>query len=180
MAQKDLLLWRLNNGDEEVLRDIYYEYKNDMLALAGALIKATALDAGTAEDVVHDVFVSFAGRIRRIKLRTNVKGYLLTSIANRVRNLQKNSRSVNMVEADKADNISPGPEYAVISAERRRLIDSAMHTLPYEQKEVITLHLAGGLAFKAIAKAQGVSINTIQSRYRYGLKKLQSVLNGKV
>jgi DNA-directed RNA polymerase specialized sigma24 family protein len=34
------------------------------------------------------------------------------------------------------------------------------------------------MTFKAIAKSQGVSINTVCSRYRYGLDKLRSLLNG--
>ena len=59
-------------------------------------------------------------------------------------------------------------------------IDSALNTLPYEQREAIILHLLSGLKFKEIAVSQNVSINTIQSRYRYGINKLQSLLNGEV
>jgi len=36
------------------------------------------------------------------------------------------------------------------------------------------------LRFREIAQQTGESINTIQSRYRYGLAKLQSLLNGEV
>jgi hypothetical protein len=36
------------------------------------------------------------------------------------------------------------------------------------------------MKFKAVAEFQGVSINTIQGRYRYGLDKLRSLLNGEV
>jgi len=36
------------------------------------------------------------------------------------------------------------------------------------------------MKFKAIAELQGVSINTVQSRYRYGLDKLRSILNSEV
>jgi len=36
------------------------------------------------------------------------------------------------------------------------------------------------LRFREIAQQTGDSINTIQSRYRYGLAKLQSLLNGEV
>ena len=61
-----------------------------------------------------------------------------------------------------------------------RRFGQAMAQLPYGQREVIILHLQGELTFKAIARADGVSINTIQSRYRYGLDKLRSLLNGVV
>ena len=40
------------------------------------------------------------------------------------------------------------------------------------------MHLHSGLTFNDIARESSVSINTIQSRYRYGLEKLRSILNG--
>jgi DNA-directed RNA polymerase specialized sigma24 family protein len=36
------------------------------------------------------------------------------------------------------------------------------------------------LKFRQIAKLQKVSIKTAQSRYRYGLDKLRSILDGEV
>lgn len=55
-----------------------------------------------------------------------------------------------------------------------------MAQLPYEQREVVMLHLHGGMMFKQIAKSQHVSINTIQSRYRYALDKLRRLLDGEM
>ena len=42
------------------------------------------------------------------------------------------------------------------------------------------LHLHGQMTFHAIAKARQISTNTAKSRYRYGIDKLRSILNGKV
>ena len=53
-----------------------------------------------------------------------------------------------------------------------------MAQLPYEQREAVILHLRAGMKFRQIAKSQGVSVNTIKGRYRYGLTKLRSILNG--
>jgi RNA polymerase sigma-70 factor (ECF subfamily) len=69
------------------------------------------------------------------------------------------------------------PDRLAMSAELYRQVEQAMTELPYDQREVIILHLQSGMRFRAIAAAQGVSINTIQSRYRYGLDKLRSLLN---
>jgi len=55
-----------------------------------------------------------------------------------------------------------------------------MKQLPYEQKEVVALHLKGGIKFREIARLQNTSINTVQSRYRYGLEKLRSLFNNEV
>jgi DNA-directed RNA polymerase specialized sigma24 family protein len=52
--------------------------------------------------------------------------------------------------------------------------------LPGEQREAITLHLQGGMRFREIARFQHVPLKTAISRYRCGLQKMRSLLNGKV
>ncbi len=176
MLEDKLLVWKLKHGKKDALRLVYEKYKNDLLVLAIALSNDTA----TAEDVVHDVFVSFAEFASKLQLRTSLRSYLLTSVANRIRNHWARQQSIGLTELDVADSVSDTPDKLVISAEESQRINDAILELPYEQREVIILHLQSGLKFKAIAESQGVSINTVQSRYRYGLHKLQLVLNSEV
>ena len=72
------------------------------------------------------------------------------------------------------------PERLAMSKEQLQKIGAALAELPFEQREVIILHLQNGLKFKDIANARQVSVNTIQSRYRYGLKKLRLTLDGEM
>ena len=67
-----------------------------------------------------------------------------------------------------------------MSDEARHRVGDALGQLPYEQREVILLHLHSGLTFREIAGARKMSINTVQSRYRYGLQKMRSFLNSEV
>ena len=55
-----------------------------------------------------------------------------------------------------------------------------MVTLPYEQREAVTLRLHADMKFREIARHQNVSIKTVLSRYQYGLDKLRVILNGEV
>jgi len=66
------------------------------------------------------------------------------------------------------------------SGEQAEQFEDLLARLPYDQREVIVLHLHHGTRFSEIAEAQHVSINTVQSRYRYGMDKLRSMLNGEV
>jgi len=68
----------------------------------------------------------------------------------------------------------------VIRDEELRRLADALAILPYEQREVIVLHLKGDLTLREIGVVRGVSINTVQSRYRYGIDRLRSLLNGEV
>jgi RNA polymerase sigma-70 factor (ECF subfamily) len=170
------LLERLREGNTDALRPIYEKYKTEMLAVALAL----APDRPTAEDVVHDVFVSFAGVARSLKIRENLKSYLLTCIANRVRNIQKagNRHIVSVGNTESADPRTFLPDQPNITAQESERLLRALATLPESQRDVIILHLLEGLRFRTIAKSQGESINTIQSRYRYGMRKMRAFIAG--
>lgn len=178
MLEDKLLVWKFKRGNAEALRRIYEKYKDELLALAIILSR----DRTIAEDVLHDVFVSFAQYAEKLQLHTNLKGYLSSCIVNRVRNLSraKSQRTMQLNYPECIGSDYDRPERFVMSAELSERIDKAMAELPYQQLEVIILHLQSGLRFKTIAESQGVSINTIQSRYRYGLDKLRSLLNSEV
>lgn len=72
------------------------------------------------------------------------------------------------------------PSQALISAEELYRLREAIAKVPYEQREVVILHLQSGRTFRQIAELQGIAVSTVQSRYRYGLEKLRSLLNGEV
>jgi RNA polymerase sigma-70 factor (ECF subfamily) len=64
----------------------------------------------------------------------------------------------------------------VIRGEQILRLRDALRRLPYEQQEVITLHIHAGLTFRALARALRVPLGTVQSRYRYGLNNLRMEL----
>lgn len=175
MAEDMILVWKFNRGSKDALRRIYEKYKDDLLGLAVTLLR----DRCVAEDVVHDVFVSFAQTAGTYHLSGALKGYLLTCVANRARDMNRlrSPRDTGLDVAEEPGPGSDGPmEHAIGSEESDRLKD-VLDRIPYEQREVIVLHLHHGMRFREIAGALGISINTVQGRYRYGLDKLRSILN---
>ena len=58
-------------------------------------------------------------------------------------------------------------------------LKAALAALPGEQSEVVILKVFEGFSFREIARICGLSLNTAASRYRYGLEKLRSLLEGK-
>lgn len=178
MIEDKLLLIRFKRGDSNALRRIYEKYEVYLLTVATALLN----DINVAEDVLHDFFVTFAESAERIKLEGSLRSFLATCVANRSRDLMR-KRGRNFESLERADSLTceaKGPELAAVCNERLEKIARAIETLPYEQREVIVLHLKAGLMFKQIAGLQKTSINTVQSRYRYGIDKLRSILNGEI
>ncbi|MBN2591819.1 MAG: sigma-70 family RNA polymerase sigma factor, partial [Sedimentisphaerales bacterium] len=64
--------------------------------------------------------------------------------------------------------------------EQLQQLNAAMSQLPFDQREVIMLHFQAGLTFQQIAQEQGISVNTIKSRYKYGIDKLRTILDGEL
>jgi RNA polymerase sigma-70 factor (ECF subfamily) len=177
MLEDKVLIWKFKSGSSDALCRIYEKYRKDLLRLAAILSN----NASDAEDIVHDVLVSFAQSAGTLRLSGNLKSFLLTCVANRARNKNRSNQRRQAVGLDEAKSIasqSKTPEQWMIQSEELKRWSSIMAQLPYEQREVVVLHLRAGMKFKQIAKSQGVSVNTIKGRYRYGLTKLRSILNG--
>jgi RNA polymerase sigma-70 factor (ECF subfamily) len=176
MLEDRLLIWKFNRGNAEAVRRIYEKYKDDLVTLATALLH----NVGAAEDAVHDVFVSFLDSAGNFRLTGSLKGYLATCVANNARNRIKagqRHQNVALDEAGPIESDSNAADCAAIFGEELRRLEWALARLPYEQREVLLLRLYSGLKFKAIAESAGISINTVQGRYRYGLDRLRSLLN---
>ncbi len=176
MIEDKLLIWRFKRGSSDALCRIYKKYKDNLLRLAFALLN----DTSGAEDIVHDFFVSFAQSPEKLKLNGSLKSYLATCVVNRVRNAniaRQRQEIAGLNETESAESNSKRPEQWIIGNEQLRQLNDALAQLPEQQREVLILHLQGGMKFKAIAELQDVSINTVQSRYRYGLDKLRSILD---
>jgi len=172
MIEDKLLIWRFKCGSKDALRKIYEKYSGFLLFLATAFLN----DVNAAEDVVHDFFVSFAQSGRNLKLDGNFKWYLATCVLNRARDRIR-TKQLETVTLDEANSIYcdvDEPLLVAVCNEQLQQLAAAMNQIPYEQREVILLHIKGQMKFKQIAKVQNVSIKTVQSRYSYGLDKLRS------
>lgn len=178
MLEDKLLVRRFKQGRQDAFARIYEKYKDYLLTVATALLN----DVDVAEDVVHSVFVCFAEIIDEFELTGSLKRYLAICTANRVRNVIRARRRspVAMDEAEHVLSNSSEPKDVVTLAEDLRRINDAMAKIPYEQREVVTLHLKAGMKFREIARLQNESVNTIQSRYSYGLEKVRSLLDAEV
>ncbi len=186
--EDQLLVSRCKRGSHAALTRIYEKYKADLLLLAMGLLH----DKAAAEDVVHDVFLSFVRHLDRFRLTGSLKGFFLTCTANHARNWNKADRVRMRLGAGSAD---PGVEgvppstsgqdardtlETLVCNEQLERLGRALAELPFEQREVVMLHLHGQMTFQAIARAGQISTNTAKSRYRYGIDKLRAILNGEV
>lgn len=169
-----LLVMKCRRGDQHALRRIYEKYRDYLLISAIVLLN----DVDTAEDIVHDAFVTFARRARTFELTGSLRAYLAVCVVNLARNRLKSKRyqTVNLGAQEPAASDSGDPIKAVICNEALQRLSSALARLTHEQREVIVLHIYDQMSFGTIARSQNISINTVKSRYRYGIDRLKSLL----
>jgi len=178
MIEDEMLKWRFRRGSREALSHIYEKYVHLLLSIAMGLLN----DPHEAEDVVQDVFVSFARGAGGFELKGSLKAYLAASVVNRVRDRARRER----VQRARTNEPSPppldldGPERPLVYDERCRRLAEALAELPYEQREAVVLKVKDGMKLRDIARLQGVSIGTVHGRYRYGMEKLRALLDGEL
>jgi RNA polymerase sigma-70 factor (ECF subfamily) len=158
----------------------YEQLKHELLTVCVHL----AGERAAGEDLLHDVFVSVARLAASTPLpptSDELRRYLVTSCIHRARDL-KRRRAESLDDRgalDRAESRDDDPAARASSGDDAGFVRAALLALPEEQREVVTLHLHGGLKFREIAEATGVPLDTTTSRYRYALEKLRHRLGAR-
>ena len=178
MIEDELLKWKFKLGSREALSRIYEKYVNRLLSLAMGLLN----DPYEAEDVVQDVFVSFAKSAGSFGLKGSLKAYLAQSVINRARDRLRCGRASQrrMGKYATVDSDLGEADHSLVYSERCEQLSRALAELPYEQREAVLLKVKQGMTLKEIARLQSVSVSTAHGRYRYGLDKLRALLNDEI
>ncbi|MFM7868910.1 MAG: RNA polymerase sigma factor [Planctomycetaceae bacterium] len=105
--------------------------------------------------------------------------FLLQAVRNEaLRILQRNKARKRLPVAAAA--MPASAEQQVLQQESAEQIRRILDSLPSEQSEVVILKHWEDLTFAEIAEVLGISQNTVASRYRYAMEKLQRALEGLV
>jgi len=178
MIEDEVLKWKFKRGSREALSRIYEKYVHSLLSLAMGLLN----DPHEAEDVVQDMFVSFAKSAGSFGLRGSLKAYLAKCVVNRARDRVRR-RHASHRRIRKYGTVSVGAgeaDQSLVYNERCERLSRALAELPYEQREAVLLKIKQDMTLKEIAKLQGVSVSTVHGRYRYGMEKLRALLDSEI
>lgn len=127
-----------------------------------------------AEDTFHDAFVQFWRRRGSVQ---DPVAYLYRCVRSAAMDWARNPRrrESSLVEG-KDSLLAPRADASVVETEERQRLETALTSLPLEQREVLIMKHWGGLTFESIGEALGIPQRTAQSRYRYAIDRLRKEL----
>jgi len=180
------LLRRFQKGDARAFEALLARYERPIYNF----ILRSVREKDRAADLVQDVFLRVVQRSDQFKGNAKFSTWLYTIARNlcidhsrkmvfrRHKSLDAPLRdeegSAAMV--DRVPSKTPRADRDTIAKRLQGEIAAAVETLPEEQKEVFLMRQVQHLPFKEIAAIVGVSENTIKSRMRYALQRLQEAL----
>lgn len=157
-------------GDSSALEELFDRAAPRLLRYGLTLVRRRE----DAEDAVQAALVRLTRNPQTLTAVQFPWAYLLRMVRNEALRILARRRPVLALWDDLTGRNS-GPN-AVELAERDAEVQTALRRLPADQAEVVILKIWEGMTFQEIAAVTGESLNTVASRYRYALSKLQSTL----
>jgi len=184
----EALMIRFQQGDRAAFAALVKKHKSPLFNFALRQLRVKT----TAEDVVQETFVRVVQNAADFKHEARFTTWLYTIARNlcidqlRKGALRKHpsldSRPTAQDEGgptlgEQTADVRANVEREATSGELRERIASAVETLPDDQREVFLMREVANLPFKEIADITGVPENTVKSRMRYALERLQAALS---
>jgi RNA polymerase sigma-70 factor (ECF subfamily) len=182
------LMIRFQSGERAAFTVLVRRHQGPLFNFALRYLRSPPV----AEEVVQDAFVRVVQNAGEFKHEARFSTWLYTIARNlcidqtRKRALRRHPSLDEPKKAEEGDGPTLGEqtadgkasvERAVVSLEIRERVASAIDGLPEEQREVFLMREVSNLPFKEIAEIVGVSENTVKSRMRYALERLQEALS---
>lgn len=136
--------------------------------------QAILRNAQDAEDAVQAAVIRLASHPDLLATSRMPWAYCLRVVRNESLRLMAKHRPTSMLPD--RDLTAPHRRWSVEEEETRQQVLSAIQRLPADQAEVVVLKVWENLTFAEIADVTGEPLNTVASRYRYALEKLQRSL----
>ncbi|MCC6554041.1 MAG: RNA polymerase sigma factor [Polyangiaceae bacterium] len=185
----EVLMMRFQGGDRDAFASLVRRHKTAIYNFILRQVRGPSV----AEDLVQDVFVKIVQSASDFKHEARFSTWAYAIARNVcIDHLRKMSLrrhpSLDQASGEAGDgptlgertaDPTPGAsvERVAMGAEAGQIIARAVERLPPEQREVFLLRELGNVPFKDIAQITGVPENTVKSRMRYALERLQEALS---
>ena len=183
----EALLERFQRGDAAAFEVLLSRYERPIFNF----VLRSVRDRDRAAELTQDVFLRVIQRSEQFQGQSKLSTWIYSIARNLCidhgrRMVFRRHRSLDAPVVDDGGKSAtlgervpaetPGADRDSIGRELQARIAEAVEELPEEQREVFLMRQVQGLPFKEIADLVGASENTVKSRMRYALERLQAAL----
>jgi RNA polymerase sigma-70 factor (ECF subfamily) len=182
----ETLLRRFIEGDADAFEVLVRRFQRPLFNF----ILRSVRDPDRSEELLQEVFLKVIQRAGEFQGTSKVSTWIYTIARNLCidtsrKMVFRRHRSLDAPTGDDPDGptmldrvaaATPLADREVIGGDLKERITRAVEELPEEQREVFLMREASNMAFKEIAEVVGVPENTVKSRMRYALERLQRAL----
>lgn len=168
------LIRRAKRGDKHAYEELVHAYQGIAFRTAYVL----AGNAADAEEAAQDGFVKAWRALGRFRDGAPFRPWLLQIVANEARNRRRSAGrrahlALRAATEHSSGDAAPSPEAALLSAQQREALLTAVNDLPEDQRSVITLRYFVGLSEQEVADTLDLPTGTVKSRTSRALERLR-------
>lgn len=168
----DQIIEGCREGNAEARRELYMQYGSAMYGV----VKRYVNDTATAEDLLHDGFVTLFTRIGDYHGNGSFEGWcrriFVNTVMSHFRRYNPLKEAADIEAAPlRAENI-PSAIDELSAEEIKRCVDS----LPEGYRTIFNMHAVDGYDYSEIADALGISTATTRSQYMRARMKLIDII----
>jgi RNA polymerase sigma-70 factor, ECF subfamily len=171
----DGLVSRLQRAEPAAVAEVYDAHHAAVRAFAKRLLG----DAATAEDLVHEVFVSLPKASRNFRGDSSIRTFLISIAVNHarhhVRAAQRRRRAISAY-GELPSEESRNPEHEARRKELAALLTQALDALPIDQRIAFVLCEVEERTAREAAEIVGAPEATLRTRLFHAKKKLRLAL----
>ena len=166
MNEKELgmLFCSFREGNNEAFSEIYNELKKPVFTIAYRITFVREI----AEDITPELFLKLYTSPPDASVR-NPRAWIFRMARNLAIDALRKKQCSDIDEVtlsfDDTERINTGID-----------IEKALSSLSLSEREIVSLHIDGGLGFREIGKALGISLTSAYRKYKSALNKLRRML----
>lgn len=174
MTPEEDNIWR---SIQEKDRRVFEQYYKDHYKLFFVAAFKYLGDAGQAQEVVNDVFVTLWQNADKVNIQSSLKAYLHRSVINRSLNLLDKSKRDRQQHQNALQTEEAAETREMETNELKLRLYQAIDHLPEQCRKVFRMSRFEQLKQQEIADRLGISIKTVKNHITNALQQLKQVLD---
>lgn len=169
---KSELVKSIQEGDESAFREMVESYQQMVLGTARGFVG----NLEDAQDITQEVFVEIFRSIKTFRSESSLSTWIyritITRSLNHIRREKRHKGPLQEIALINNDT----PDKVLEEDDRKRILNSAIATLPENQRIAFVLHNYKDLPYQEIARIMNRSLSSVESLIFRARKNLQKKL----